>query len=221
METPLVTLPAKPAPPFHWQCVTDAAERRVFIQNYYQVAGNTLPEEYLARALVYQFYRHDQAVAGFILNTSAMNELRYFSYLNGRVRRKMLADENLRVDDMLELCGNYKLKGALTAGESMIYYGVMLSEAYRQARRLGKRWLLGGSVIKKVKDFQQKLMQRVIYHGPVSETMLAEVHEADPLLKLYVIEVYRVPGRTVVVLADRYLLRPVVRFFRPRPAPGG
>ena len=192
--------------PFYYQRVTDTCELNRFINNYRLVSGNELPAQYLAKAIVYQFYRGPRAVAGFILNTTEMNHLRYLSYLESDLQEQLLLEEDIKEEDCLEITGNYKVKQELSSAESRVYYTVMLSQAYRHAKRLRKKFLLGGSVIKAVKIIQQKLMDRVIYHGPIKAELLIKVKASKPLLKIYVIEIAQLPVRALFVIVKRYFI---------------
>lgn len=190
--------------PFYYLQVTEPEELNRFIAQYAKVSGNDLPEEYLRRALVYQFYKGYRPVAGFILNTIERNSLRYFSYLNETVRNSLLSEEDLAETDFLEITSNWK-SGELSASESRTYYSVMLKQACQQARLSGKKLLLGGSVVKPIKKIQQRLMNRVIYHGPIAPYRQRTVKEQQPLLKLYVIPVSQVRWRATIIVWQRYL----------------
>jgi len=192
--------------PFYYQRVTDTGELNRFINNYRLVSGNELPAQYLTNAIVYQFYRGPRAIAGFILNTTEMNNLRYLSYLESDLQEQLLLEEDIKKEDCLEITGNYKIKQELSSTESRVYYTVMLSQAYQHAKRLRKKFLLGGSVIKAVKTIQQKLMDRVIYHGPIKTELLAKVKASKPLLKIYVIEIAQLPLRALYVIVKRYFI---------------
>ncbi|GAB3564330.1 hypothetical protein GCM10027578_09600 [Spirosoma luteolum] len=192
--------------PFYYQRVSDPAELQRYAVNYRILSGNELPADYLQNAIVYQFYRGPIPVAGFMLNTREMNRLRYFSYLTDGIRDRLLDDENLTEHDLLELTANWKRRD-LSARESRIYYTVMLTQAYKHARLLGKAFLVGGSIIKAVKQIQQELMERVIYHGPVGEHCRQSIREDNALLKIYVIELDDLPLQATVVLLNRYLIR--------------
>ena len=194
--------------PFYYQRVTDASERQQYALMYNQLAGNDLPDDYLKRAIVYQFYQGPRPVAGFILNTKKMHPLRYCSYLSDDVREQLMNDENLKESDFLEITANYKIHG-LPSAESRTYYTVMLTQAYRHARRLRKKHLLGGSIIKAVKAIQQELMYRVIYHGPISADHHVTAEGKMPLLKIYMIDVDEVPMRATFVIANRYIIRTI------------
>ncbi len=135
-----------------------------------------------------------------------MNNLRYLSYLESDLQEQLLLEEDIKKEDCLEITGNYKIKQELSSAESRVYYTVMLSQAYRHAKRLHKRFLLGGSVIKAVKTIQQKLMDRVIYHGPIKAELLAKVKASRPLLKIYVIEIAQLPLRALFVIVKRYFI---------------
>lgn len=192
--------------PFYYQRVTDDCELSRFIHNYRLVSGNELPAQYLTNALVYQFYRGPRPVAGFVLNAAEMNPLRYLSYLESDLQEQLLLEEDIKKEDFLEITGNYKLKQELSPAESRIFYTVMLSQAYRHAKRLRKKFLLGGSVIKAVKAIQQKLMERVIYHGPIKAELQAKIKARKPLLKMYVVEIGQLPVRAMLVIVNRYVI---------------
>lgn len=192
--------------PFYYQQVVDAAERQRFITNYKRVSGNELPARYVRRAVVIQFYIGTRAVAGFILNTAEMNLLRYLWYLASSVRKAMLANEGLKESEFLEITANWILP-SLSRQQRRFYYQVMLTMAYRHGKRLGKKYLLGGSVIRKIQVLQQALMTRTIYHGPISHRSQTGVKKRSALLKLYVIEVDKLPLRAVLALTNRYLIQ--------------
>ena len=205
MSTSVAQLPAQASPvPLYYLQVTDPVDLNRYISQYAEASGNELPMEYLQRAMVFQFYKEYRPVAGFILNTLERNPLRYFSYLSENVRQSLLQEEDLAEADFLEITSNWK-SSELSVSESRTYYSVMLNQAHRQARFYDKKLLLGGSVIKPIKKLQQRLMNRVIYHGPIDAHRQQTVKEQQPLLKLYVVPVSRVRWRAALILWQRYL----------------
>lgn len=201
--------------PFYYQKVTDIDELRRFVRNYFKVSGNELPESFVKKAIVYQFYEGPKAVAGFILNVAEMNSLRTLSYLDEKYLKRMLSNEDLSDKQMLEISANYKLEDELTDGQALIYYRVMLAQAYLYARKLNKTYIVAGSVIKELQKIHQTLLQRVIHSGPIGEEHLKKVKDGEiPVFKIYVAEVDDFPFRAVMALMNRYVIRAIKNRFK-------
>ncbi|GAB3642795.1 hypothetical protein [Spirosoma arcticum] len=204
--------------PFYYQRVTDPAELKPFIRHYFAESGNLLTEEFLAKAIVYQFYEGPKAVAGFVLNTVEINHfLRTTSYLDGWVTRRVMFYEDLSEGDILEISANYKLK-TLDLRRTMSVYAIMLNKAHDHAQQLNKTYILAGSVVKSLQLIHQLLLTRTVYFGPISADRQAAVKGELPLLKVYVSKVRGFRFRAMLALASLFLTKATKK--RAAPAPG-
>jgi hypothetical protein len=194
--------------PFYFLLLTEAAERQRFIDNYKRASGNELPAHYVRKAWVVQFYVGLQPVAGFILNIAERTSLRCLTYLDRSVRQQMLENEGILACDLLEITANYMLPG-LSRRQKRIFYKVMLTLAYRYAKQLGKKYLCAGSVVRKLQIQQMRLLSRIIYHGPVRSSSQTRIKKRTALLKIYVVEVGKVPLHASLLMINQYVIQVV------------
>ncbi len=193
--------------PYYYQRVNDPAELRRFAQNYLAESGNTLSEEFLANAIVYQFYIGPFPVAGVVYNTIEMNQyLRTISYLDEPVVHGIMNYEDLSPSDVLEISANYRVK-TLGLKRTMILYAIMLDKAREHAQRLNKTYIMAGSVVKALQLVHQLLLTRTIYFGPISVDRQASVKGKFPLLKIYVSKVRGFRFRAMLALVNLFLAR--------------
>ncbi len=208
-------VPAAPQTlPFYYAIVDTDAERHRFREAYRRLSGNDVPMTYLRVAVVIQFYRGWECVGGFVLNTADRQPLRYFSYLKPGLAEKLLDAGDLHASDIVESCCNW-LKPGLPAWYRLRFYMVMLSQIKRLAAVAGKTVLMGGSIEKRVKQFQKSIIPNSFYHGEIYTDGLP-TNDGEKLLEIYTAPVRYLTVRLLRVMIRKFVFAPLKPLWRLR-----
>lgn len=171
--------------PYTCRQITDDLSLQLFSDKYYDASNFRVELDYLRKAYVYQFYKNENPVAGFVLNDGNKSPLRYFHFFDKSLKDKILEhnEDNVLDNNVLEITCNFKDRTGGVILE-MYYYAKLFWYAKKIASALDKKFLLGGSIKKKIKWTQNDVMRHTLFHGPL-------VHkELDPNGELEMLEIY-------------------------------
>ncbi|MCX6110412.1 MAG: hypothetical protein NTZ90_12505 [Proteobacteria bacterium] len=123
-----------------------------FQVEFKQRAGNALDLDYLRASKVRGYFTSKgEMLAGFVMRTEG--PLRYYGWLSAEDRKPRLGDR-VKPEDFVEITCIWMKKGRIHPFErGQIYF-----ESIALAALSGKRALLGGSFVEKVKDLQMLVM---------------------------------------------------------------
>ena len=128
------------------------ADLLTFQVEFKQRAGNALDLDYLRASKVRGYFTSKgEMLAGFVMRTEG--PLRYYGWLSAEDRKPRPGDR-VMPDDFVEITCIWMKKGRIHPFErGQIYF-----ESIALAALSGKRALLGGSFVEKVKDLQMRVM---------------------------------------------------------------
>ncbi|MCX6212826.1 hypothetical protein [Spirosoma sp.] len=158
--------------------------------------------DYLSNAYVAMFFWGTRSIGGYVINVSEWNPLRYLMLFTPTMSNAILNDKGLREEEMLEISCIWKAK--LPMIFTAIFYAGMLIDSWRIGRRMGKRYLLGGSVLKSIRKIHRLLLPIDIFIGFLPSTTLST--KADQLVAIYAGPLNSLPLRATNLLVSRFLL---------------
>jgi hypothetical protein len=183
---------------------SDAETLARYQREFTQRSGMAIDMGYLTKAKVVLFYIGTKPVAGYILNVAEWTTLRYLSFFSERLTEQVLDNADLQKDNLLELTGIWKQKN-LALWYSALFYLSMLTDASRTGKKLGKKYLLGGSVLRQIRRLQQQLLTIRVFIGVLPDSGLTKHN--DDLVAIYACKLADMPRRAGLLMIKHFVLR--------------
>jgi hypothetical protein len=134
------------------------SELESFARTFESHGGNGVAPDYLRQARVRGFFRGDELVAGYVLNSRA--PYRYSSWIPAQIGAELQQRGYLIEATCAELTCMWMGKGLRKLERNRIYVQ-LVADAFRS----GKRFILAGSTVEKLARIQKCTLPKTVYRG--------------------------------------------------------
>lgn len=185
--------------------LTSRSEHASFAKIFESLGGSGVALDYLRQAKVRGFFRGDELLAGYVLNTHA--PFRYFAWVPEKARAE-LHNGGLVEPLSAELTCMWMTKRLRQLERNRVYVQIVVD-----AFSCGKRLIFAGSRVEGLARIQKACLPRTVYKGPAT---------FDGTCEIYCANRYAMVAHLVTAAIPKYA-RDLARMIRrawPRPTTG-
>jgi hypothetical protein len=151
--------------------LTSRSEHASFAEMFESLGGSSVAHDYLRQAKVRGFFRGDELLAGYVLNTRA--PFRYSSWVPEKARAE-LQKRGLVEPQCAELTCMWMTKGLRQLERNRVYLQTV-ADAFSCRRRL----IFAGSRVEKVARIQKTSLPKTVYKGAATFGGTCEIYCAN------------------------------------------
>lgn len=159
----------------------------LFIEKFVEHGNAELNLEYVMQCHAILIFKDGKLIGGVIFN-AGNQPFRYFSvFHNDDEKMAVLRNENLNEKEIVEITAIWHIKG-LSVFDRFIFFLLTYWQAWIYAKSNNRTFMMGGSLIKKVQDYQQKAMKHLVVSMPLDSSTVKHHGNTSKVAKVYGVE---------------------------------